>query len=165
MLLVTLLAGATGMLFYHGAFTKVEIAEERHGPYRLVFRPQIYVTRQSEARITEEIDTMLSGIGVEKRQPMAVYFSDGSAQVGVSVEDVQLNLTLSNGTTTRTIPGEDYMVARFPWKSPLSPMVGYYKVDPVLNRYRETLGYVQTEDMTLYQGDHILYLTRIARQP
>lgn len=126
-----------------------------------MFQPQVYVTHQSVGRITREIDDMLGGIGVENTRPMAIYYTDGSAQVGLAVEDVQLNLMLSNGTATRTVPEFKYIVAAFPWKSPLSDIVGYYRVDPELQKYRTMNGYGQAEGMTLHQGDHILYLLRI----
>ena len=160
-----LLAGTAGTLYYHGAFQEVVITEETHGPYRFVFQPQVSVTSQSVGQITDEIDAMLAGIGVEKRRPMAIYFPDGSAQVGLSIEDVELSLMLSNGTATRTVPESEYMSALFPWKSPLSFLVGYYKVDPVMQAYRLKKGYPGAEAMTVYEGDHILHLQRIKREP
>jgi len=126
-----------------------------------VFQPQVYVTHQSVGRITGEIDDMLGGIGVENTRPMAIYYPDDSAQVGLAVEDVQLSLMLSNGTATRTVPEYQHIAAAFPWKSPLSYIVGYYKVDPELQKYRMMNGYDEAEGMTLHEGDHILYLLRI----
>lgn len=160
-MLAALVLGAVGILAFHGIFQNIKVSEQAHGPFQFVFQPQVYVTQQSVGRITGEIDDMLGGIGVENTRPMAIYYPDGSVQVGLAVEDVQLSLMLSNGTATRTVPEYNYIEAVFPWKSPLSDIVGYYKVDRELQKHRAMNGYDQAEGMTLYQGDHILYLARI----
>lgn len=150
--------GAAGLLLYHGAHLKVNVSEEDHGPFHYVFQPVISASHQSVGRITGEIDEMLAGIGVEKTRPMSIYYGDGSAQIGLVVEDVQLNLMLSNGTTTRNLVEDRYAVVSFPWKSPLSYLVGHYKAKVELKNYRSANGYDQAELVTLYQGDSILFM-------
>ncbi|MBO6596952.1 MAG: hypothetical protein JJ921_14745 [Pseudomonadales bacterium] len=69
----------------------------------------------------------------------------------------------SNETATRTVPEVDDMAAAFPWKSPLSYMVGYNKVDPEMQAYRLSKGYSNAGAVTVYEGDHILHLQPIRR--
>lgn len=153
--------GAVGLLFYHGALLKVSVSEDEFGPFQFVFQPVIAANPQSADRISREIDEMLAGIGVEATRPMSIHYRDGSAQIGLVVEDVYLNLRLSNGTTVRDIDQVRYAVTAFPWKSPLSPVVGRYKAEPALEAYREAKGYNQSELMTLLAGENILFMQPI----
>lgn len=106
---------------------------------------------------------MLTSIDVEHRAPLHIYFSDGSAQIGFQIEDVELELALSNGTRVQIIPEQVFVIARFPRRSPLSPFVGRMKVDPLLADYQITNGYTASEVMTLYDETTITYLTSVRK--
>ena len=160
--LAALVLSAVGLAGYHGALSPVLISEESLGPFQFVYRPVVSVNHQKVTRLTSEIDLMLASIDVEHRKPLYVYFPDGSAQIGLKVDGVELDLTLSNGTRVQTIPEQEFLVARFPLRSPLSSFVGRMKVDVALAEYRRVKGYEASGVMTLYDGKTIIYLQSVS---
>jgi hypothetical protein len=161
--LAVLVISAVGLAGYHGALSKVAISEESLGPFQFVYRPLVSANHQEVARLTSEMDLMLASIDVEHRAPLHVYFPDGSAQIGFQVDGVELDLTLSNGTRVQTISEQDFMIARFPQRSPLSSLVGRMRVDPALAEYQMTNGYTASEVMALYNEKTITYLQPVRK--
>jgi hypothetical protein len=161
--LAVLVISAVGLAGYHGALSQVAISEESLGPFQFVYRPVVSVNHQEVAHLTSEIDLMLASIDVEHRAPFHVYFPDGSARIGFQVDGVELDLTLSNGTRVQTISEQEFMVARFPRRSPLSPLVGRMRVGPALAEYQITNGYAASGVMALYNEKTITYLQSVRK--
>ncbi len=161
--LAVLVISTVGLAGYHGAFSRVALSEQSLGPFQFVYRPVSSINHKEVAHISSEMGLMLASIDVEHRAPLHIYFPDGSAQIGFQVEDVELELALSNGTRVQIIPEQEFVIARFPRRSPLSPFVGRMKVDPLLADYQITNGYTASEVMTLYDETTITYLTSVRK--
>jgi hypothetical protein len=161
--LAVLVISTVGLAGYHGAFSLVAISEESLGPFQFVYRPVVSVNHQEVAHLTSEMDVMLASIDVEHRAPLHIYLPDGSAQIGFQVEGVELDLELSNGTRVHTIPEQEFMVASFPRRSPLSPFVGRMRVEALLAEYRTDKGYTASEMMALYDEKTIIYLQSVRK--
>ncbi len=63
----------------------------------------------------------------------------------------------------REIPAGLFLTVRFPWRSPLSFVAGYFKVDPALARHRAARGYLKVEALARYDGDTILYMQPVVK--
>lgn len=161
--LAVLVISAVGLAGYHGAFSPVAISEESLGPFQFVYRPVASVSHQEVANFTSEMGIMLASIDIDTRSPFHIYFPDGSAQIGFQVDGVELDLTLSNGTRVQTIPEQEFMVARFPRRSPLSSFVGRMRIVPVLAEYRAGKSYTASEMIALYDEKTILYLQSVRK--
>lgn len=161
--LAVLVVSTVGLAGYHGAFSQVAISEGSLGPFQFVYRPVLSINHQEIAHLSSEMDLMLASIDVEYRAPLHIYFPDGSAHIGFQVEGVELELALSNGTRVQIIPKQEFVVARFPRRSPLSPFVGRMKVDPLLAEYQIANGYTASELMTLYDKKTITYLKSVRK--
>lgn len=61
------------------------------------------------------------------------------------------------------IPAEPALAARFPFKHPLSFVVGFLRVAPALSAYRAAHGYRDGPSYTLLEGDTILYVQPVVR--
>ncbi len=56
------------------------------------------------------------------------------------------------------------MVARFPWKTRLSFVIGYFKVDPTLKKHRDARGYAKVEAYATNLGDNIQFMQPIRKR-
>jgi hypothetical protein len=70
---------------------------------------------------------------------------------------------LDSSLLRRTIPAAPSLVARFPWKHPVSFVVGYFRVVPSLHLHREAHGYQDGPSYTVNLGDTILYVQPIVK--
>lgn len=161
-LVVVVLVGAGYLGFFHG----VHVEEVECGPFKFVYREMSGTNMKKVGEITTALAGLLDAQGIQQRKPLDVFFPDSTAQIGFAVEGVPESklAALSGETKIRDIPAGRCMKADFPWKNPLSFMVGYMKVDPALKKHRESHGYKKVEAMTLNQGKSILYLQPIAKQ-
>lgn len=159
---VTMLA----VLAYMGAFERIEISEKDQGPFTFVYRDMSAGGMSKVREMTTALDLLLESRGVTHRRPLDVFFPDQRGEIGFAVEGAlpaQLTL-LAAEAKVREIPVQRCMVAEFPWRNPLSFVVGYFKVDPALAKHRNAHGYKKVEALALNNGDVIVYMQPIARE-
>ena len=84
----------------------------------------------------------------------------GPSDIGFIVQPKDLDKALAARHTLlhRTIPAQRFLTAAFPYRSPLSFMVGYWKVDPLLRGYRAAHHLQRSWAATMNEGPTILYL-------
>ncbi len=158
-----LLLAATGALAAHGAFASVTISEQTIGPYEFVYRTAPQGDFGAVRTITTELEGAFRAAGVRDMKPLDVFFPPDShepSQIGfiVAAPDVPRIAQLANAPRHRVIAAGEFLTATLPYRSPLSFMVGYWKVEPKLSAYRETHGLRHTWAATINEGPRILYL-------
>ncbi|HKQ98316.1 MAG TPA: hypothetical protein VJV75_10605 [Candidatus Polarisedimenticolia bacterium] len=158
--IVVLVVAVTALAFYMGCFRRVTISEETRGPFTLVYRDMAAGDMKKVGEITSALDTLLSGAGVAKRKPLDVFLPDGTGEIGFAVEGVPAETLarLGGEAKVKEIAAQRCMVAEFPWRNPMSFMVGYFKVDPALTGHRTAHGYRKVEALALNDGDRIIYM-------
>ena len=146
----------------HGAFASVRIGERVAGPYEFVYRTAPQGDFGAVRAITTELKETLGKAGVHEMQPFDIFFPPNTQtnQFGfiVSSTDIAAIMAAPNAPLHRTIPAQDFLSAALPYRSPLSFMFGFMKVDPKLREYREEHRLRQTWAATLNTGDTIVYL-------
>ena len=160
-LIVTLFAG------WLGAFRSISIAERSAGPFLLIYREMDGTDMRQVATITDRIAALLDAHHIDRRKPFAIYFPGGRAnQIGFVVDgsDETALRAVASDAQVRTIAAETVMTTEFPWRSPLSFVVGYMKVDPALTRHRAAHGYIRTEAYAMNDGDRIVYMQPARKQ-
>lgn len=125
-----LVAVVTG-LAYLGAFASVEVEERAMGPFRFVYRTLDGADPRRVGEITEQVGNALRAAGVMRIRPFDVYYPEEAStpnEIGweVAEEHFQALTALDLSFLQRTIPAKPCMVARFPWKHPLSFVVGLW---------------------------------------
>ena len=166
LIIITIALVALAAAMYMGAFSRVDIAEQVRGPFTLVYRDMAAGDLNKVGEITTALDSVLGSAGLEHRKPLDVYFPDGRGEIGFAVEAAspeQLT-ALGDQAKVKEIPAQQFMVTEFPWRNPMSFMVGFYKVDPALADYRLAHGYRKVEALALNDGDVIVYMQPIVRQ-
>lgn len=165
-ILVILVVVVLAVAAYLGLFHGVHVEEAECGPFKFVYREMSGTNMKKVGEITNALAGLLDAQGITQRKPLDVFFPDGAAQIGFAVEGAPESklAALSGEMKIRDVPIGRCMKADFPWKSPLSFMVGYIKVDPAFRKHRESHGYRKVEAMALNQGSNILYLQPIAQQ-
>jgi hypothetical protein len=164
LLLLAVVVVAAGA--YMGAFARIEITEEDRGPFTFVYRDMASGEMNKIGEITTSLNALLESRGVALREPLDVFLPDGRGEIGFAVEDAapeQLTaLTAHSGL--KEIPRQRCMVAQFPWRNATSFLVGYFKVDPALSKYRDAHGYKRVEALALNDGNVIVYMQPIVRE-
>lgn len=166
LLLVAILA-LVGFYAYLGGFDEITIVEKQMGPFRLVYREMEGTDMQQIGVITDGLADALTKAGFKTHQPFDVFFpNEKPSQIGFVIaadEEAKLS-TLDASIKTRVIPAQKCMVTTFPWKNPASYIVGYMKVDPELQVYREKHGYVKGWAATRHDNGIITYLQPVISQ-
>lgn len=162
-LLALALAGAA-FLAWLGAFTSVSIEERPIGPFVFVYRDLPEATPADVGRVTSELVAELAAAGVTGVKPLGVYAPDGSAQIGVAVGEGAEKVAGLPDVRARALVAERGLVARFPWRMPLSFVVSYLRVNPAFERYREAKGYAVAPAWVLLEGDEIVNMMPIAER-
>ena len=166
-LLIVLAVVALLLIFaiYMGAFRTITITEQDKGPFTLVYREIAAGELNKVGSITTALDTLLQQAAITSRQPLGVYYPDGTGEIGFAVEHAtpaQL-ATLAAQATVRIIPAQRCMVTEFPWRNRGSFLVGFVKVDPALSAWREAHGYKKVEALAMNDGRTIVYMQPIVR--
>jgi hypothetical protein len=164
--IVAISTGATlalvmAILSAHAAFRSVVITEQDLGPYEFVYATAPQGTFGAIRRITVAIEGDLSRAGIEDMKPFDVYpSSPGPSDIGfiLQAKDLAKALAIRPTLVHRTIAAQRFLTATFPYRSPFSFIVGFWKVDPRLRRYRDEHHLQRTWAATLNQGPAILYL-------
>ncbi len=158
-IVVLLIAGYA----YMGGFHRIEIEEIHVGPFKYVYREIVAAEIKKVKEITTAVAESLHSKNVTVLQPFDLYKPDGSGQIGFLVKEFEpLKLkTLEPEIKSRIIPAQLCMVTTFPWKNPLSYIIGYLKVDPEFKAYREKHGYKEVWAATRHDGEIITYIQPI----
>ena len=162
--LLALTLACVAFLAWLGAFSRVVIEERPIGPYLFVYRDLPEVSPADVGRVTSELIAELAGAGVTAVQPLGVYSADGSAQIGVAVREGAEKVAALADVRARSLVAERGLVARFPWRMPLSFVVSYLRVNPAFERYREAKGYAVAPAWVLLEGDEIVNMMPIAER-
>ena len=160
-----LLVAVAGLLGWLGAFAKVEIREQELGPYAFVYVQETTADLAKVRQLTQELGARLDASGFTERQPAQVYYPTGRGiqnQVGFIVDRTVPFELLGAETFFRPIPPQRYMTARFPFRNPLSYVVGQFRVEPAFAQYRQERKYAESSALVIHEGDHILYLQPVA---
>jgi hypothetical protein len=166
LVLLAVMAGTLVALgAYLGAFEKVVIEERVTGPFSMVYGE----AKGSDAKVVGEITTALQAdlerAGIGHIEPCDVFHPDGHSEIGflVAPRDTAFLASLAPGWQRRVIPAAPSMTVRFPWKSPLSFVVGFMKVDPALRSWRASHGYRAAPAYVIHEEETSLYIQPIAR--
>lgn len=162
--LFALALACVAFLAWLGAFSGVVIEERPIGPYLFVYRDLPEVTPADVGRVTTALIAELAAVGVTAVRPLGVYAPDGSAQIGVAVGEGAAKVAGLAEVRARSLVAERGMVARFPWRMPLSFVVSYLRVNPAFERYRETRGYAVAPAWVLLEGGEIVNMMPIAER-
>ena len=150
---------------YMGVFTSVQVEERMLGPFTLVYREMNANNLKLVGEITDSLSAILAAKKIESRKPLDVFYPDGHAEIGFAVEGYipeQIAFP-ADVAKVRTISAQQCMAVTFPWRNPLSFIVGYMKVDPALAKHRKERGYAQSEAYSLNNGDTITYFQPIVK--
>jgi hypothetical protein len=159
-----LLVVVLGGLGYMGAFGAVNVEEREMGPYLFVYVQEATTDFSKVGQLTENLGQRLEEAGFDQRKPAQVYYPPGRGiqnQIGFVVDRPVALAVLGAETFFRPIAAQRYMVASFPYRNPLSFMLGYFRVEPVFKAHREAKGYPETNATVILEGDSILYLQRL----
>ena len=150
---------------YLGAFARIRIEERVVGPYSLIYREMRGADLGQVGAITTELDSLLQKNGVIERRPFDVFYPQNGqpSEIGFVLTTEVAAQTLARIASTanvkvREIPKQRALVARFPWKSRLSFLLGYEKIDPALRAYRQKAGYKDAPAYALNEGRTIAYM-------
>lgn len=153
-----------GGLGYMGAFAAVKVEEREMGPYLFVYVQESTTDFGKIGELTESLGKRLEEAGFEQRKPAQVFYPTGRGiqnQIGFMVDRPVGRQILGFDTFFRPIAVQRYMVARFPYRNPLSFVLGYFRVDPAFKAHREAKGYPETNATVILEGDSIHYLQRV----
>lgn len=165
---LAVLCFAAGASAYLGAFRSVTVTESEEGPFYFAYRELEGNSVSGVGAITTELNQELTSAGVSNKRPFDVFQPPGSTapnEIGfvVSETDMQQLQQKNRSMKFRVIPRQQYMKATFPFKSRLSFVVGYIKVEPAFGQHRATHGYAQTPAIALDEPDKITYLQPIEK--
>lgn len=163
-LIVIVVALAIAAFGYLGGFRSITIEEKQMGPYLFAYREMVGTDFSKVSEITTALDAELRSKGVTTLQPFDLFNPEGGGEIGFAVSESEAEQLLNSSIRIKTIPMQQCMVATFPWKNPMSYMIGFMKVDPALEAYRKTNGYRKTWAATRHNGDTITYLQPIVKE-
>ena len=148
-----------------GAFSVVTVQEQDLGPYSFVYVQDTTTEFRKVGQLTKALGDRLDAAGFPQRQPAQIYYPTGRGiqnQIGFIVDRTVPFELLGAETFFRPIPSQRYMVARFPFRNPLSFLVGYFRAGPALAEYRQQKGYAEGYTMVILEGGSIVYLQPVA---
>lgn len=161
----SLALAVVGALAWMGALSGVEVQEQDMGPFPFVYVQDPSADFGRVGELTEALGARLHAAGFAQRQPAQVFYPAGRGvqnQIGFVMDRVVPIEVLGSDTFFRPVPPQRFMVARFPYRNPLSFMLGSMRVDAALQRHRRQKNYREAQVMVILQGDSILYLQPIA---
>ncbi|HMV25661.1 MAG TPA: hypothetical protein PLH27_00790 [bacterium] len=149
---------------YMGVFVSITIREQRIGPYHFIYKEMHGTDAREVGKITTELRLLLTNNGFTNIAPLDIYFPDQKPNhIGFMADDARVEAIITTDSLLkyRNIPEQRCMTTGFPYRNPMSYLVGYIKVDAALSKYRETHGYKKTEAGTIHQDENILYFQPI----
>jgi len=162
------MCGLVGIAAYLGAFRTVAVTEAEEGPFYFAYRELGGNSLSDVGTITTALNNELTNAGITDKRPFDVFQvpgSDSPNEIGFVISENDMK-QLQQKTTSmkfRTIARQQYMKATFPFKSRLSFVIGYFKVDPAFAQHRAAHGYAPSLAMALDDPDEITYLQPVVR--
>jgi hypothetical protein len=160
-----LVAVCAGLLGWMGAFSQVRVQELDMGPYPFVYVQYAGTEFSRIGELTEALGARLQAAGFTARKPAQIYYPQGRGiqnQIGFVVDRAVGPEVLGTDSFFRSVPATRSAVARFPFRNPLSYVVGHYRVDAALREYRREKGYEERYAMVILEGDTIAYLQPVS---
>ena len=156
----------SGLFVYLGGFRSITIVEQTSGPYLLAYRELPVVNFSKFGEITTGLNQNLRALGLTPVRPFDIFYPDQRAEIGFIIESADSARVAQAGGSilVKTIPAQRFITTTFPWKTSLSYLVGFMKVDPAFVKYRESHGMRKTWAATEHEGDSILYLQPIEKE-
>jgi DNA gyrase inhibitor GyrI len=146
---IFLIFGIIGLLFWLGAFDSIKPELKKIGPFEVVYL-DIKGDYRQVGGIVEKIKSSLEKSSITKTRYYAIYYDDPTVkeksllrgEAGHILENVSIEVkdTLSKEFKIKTIPERTYLVVDFPLKNSLSIFLGILKVYPKLIDEAESLG-------------------------
>lgn len=148
-------------LIYSGLFSKVEIKEKEMESYILVYDEHIGEykgTRDVQDRI---YDKLLNDEGIETYKGFGVYYDDPKKVAKEELRSIagcilekkdygKIEELKKKGFKIKESEQGEAICAQFPFKSPLSVLLGIIKVYPSMDKYVEEHGIDKKEIMEIY---------------
>jgi len=168
---VIVLAAVAASAAYLGAFRRVRVVERDIGPFRLLYREMPGSDFRQVGCITSELDRLLQAVGAGARRPFDVFYPPAhghSNEIGFALADtsdatLRRILDIDASVQVKDIPHQRALVVEFPWRSRLSFLVGYLRVDPALRAHRKKAGYQEAPAFALNDGARIVYMQPVVR--
>lgn len=154
-----------GVLGWMGALSPVEVAERDMGPYQFVYVHETSTDHDKIGQLTDALGTRLEAAGVAQRKPAQEYFPNGRGmqnRIGFLVEQTVGPDVLGPETFFQVIGTQRYMVVEFPFRNPMSFVVGHLRVSPAFEAHVRKHSYAPAGAFVILDGDRILYLSPIA---
>ncbi|MBD3247891.1 hypothetical protein GF382_01215 [Candidatus Falkowbacteria bacterium] len=136
-------------LYYMGMFSKVEIKEEKKGPFTFAYVEHIG-PYSGVGKPMMELDKKMREAGFDSKHGLGIYYGDPKkvekdklrSEVGsiITQEDMAKMDENQDKFNFKTLEEKDYLTAEFPIKNIMSYMFGPMKVYPVFNKYFEEKG-------------------------
>ncbi len=165
LLAAALVSAVLADAFWLGAFAPVKVEERTVGPYWVVYREMMGHDPRELGAITDDLHAMLDRAAIEGTHPFDIY-DVASTEVGFALPNPPtpaFEASLDAQTKFREIPAQTAMTVRFPWRHPLSFVVGFFRIPPAFKAYRDAHGYAETAIYTLNDGRSTLYIEPIVR--
>jgi hypothetical protein len=166
----TLLLGGIALLSaaHLGAFTRIHVVERDAGGIRFVYLPVEGANFFTVRSVSEEVGYALNVAGATRIEAIGVYHPPGSGkpnEIGFAVDETEHDALpqLDPKYLQREIPRTLSMVVMFPYENPLSYVMGFLRVDPLLAAHRAEHGYREALAYTIDGEDRILYVQPIER--
>lgn len=173
-LILILIGGLIGGLFYFGILEEVTITEQEIGPLKIVY--ETYIGDYKDVGVIQDkIYSSLVNDGINTTKSFGIYYDNPKivekemlrSEVGVIVEEIDYSkiLALRGKYNVRDIPKSKNVVATFPYRNKYSIMLGVFKVYPKLNNYLEEKDYKSSPAIEIYdkENQRIVYLFEIIK--
>jgi hypothetical protein len=152
-----------------GAFEHIFVSEREIGPIRFVYLPVEGTSFWKVGSVTEEVGHALNVAGATHLEPIGLYYLPGSGkpnEIGFAVDETEWQYLpqLDPRYQQRDIPRTHSMTVQFPFENPLSFVMGFYRVMPLLAAHRAEHEYVDGLSYTILGDDTILYVQPIRRE-
>lgn len=157
---ILIIIGIIAYLVYMGAFLPITIEEKQMGPFHFLYKEINGKDYSLIGKTTTEITNILKQYNFSNQKPLQVFYPDteNKVEVGFLVDEKVNDL---KELKSKTIPQCQCLITSFPWRNSLSFILGFSKVDPVLNNHRKSNNYKKTEVMVMLESDSIVYIQRI----
>jgi hypothetical protein len=160
-----LVGGLIGALAWMGVFQPVRVQEQDQGPFPFVYVQEASSDSGKVREHTQALGQRLDAAGFTQRKPAQIWYPAGQGaqnQIGFVVDRTVGFDLLGADTFFRRVPVQRCLIARFPYKNPLSFALGQLRVEPALQAYRRAKGYGETHAMVILEKDAIVYLQPVA---
>lgn len=158
-LVVVAAVAIAGFMGYLGMFSKVNVTEQKMGPYKYAY---VEFTGPYEKSMPafDEVNNALTAEGIVSSLGIGVYFDDPKSVAAdklrshcgsiIETKDYAKLAKLKGKVKTGVFKETNCIVAEFPIKNPLSFMVGPMKVYPAMSKYMLEKGYKGAAGYELY---------------